>query len=160
MAITVQSEDQTGAKIRRKLEEIATELPRLHERRTKLDREIHELEELRTSLVRTMDAIGEAVPDVGPMAAIPRRRGGWIRAIDAAVQCTQPGEQLSKHELAKRVKEAGIELRSENPANALATAMTRDRRFVQSGRGVFRREEESEASTEPTVMGSAEATQH
>jgi hypothetical protein len=131
--------DPTGGKIRDKLVEIDTELPRLRDKRERLDRNIGDLEALRASLITTLTAIGEEIPDAPLTEPRLRRRGGSPRAIDVALVVTEPGEELSKYEVAKRVAARGLTLESSNPANALATAMSRDVRFENLGRGRFRR---------------------
>ena len=70
--------------------------------------------------------------------AVQKKAGVRVCAEDAALSVVAPNEEITKHEVAKRVVAKGIEIGSSNPANALATAMTRSKRFVRTGRGVFK----------------------
>lgn len=135
-----------------KLSQTRAELGRAKEKRARIEAQIAILETDEDALRRALDLIGERSNDL-PILDFHADGG----ALSAILAVTEPGETFKVHDLIQRIEaDPSIRLDSQNPANAISTALSRAReRFERVKRGEYKRlDGEREKQETPPPSGS------
>lgn len=110
-------------KIKTKLLETREKIDRTAKAKVAAEQKLAALRQDERALVTTLVLIGEEIP--APVATATPLTYGTVRGIDAAIQVTTEGEEVSTDEVWARIQAAGLNFVSKNPPNALHTAMSR-----------------------------------